>query len=377
MNSTIQRLKMLKKTPDNGLAIFCGLVATESGKDMKKMCVVLEPTIPLSRGLYYCDSRFHVEDLMSELDEHESAVTYGFIVVTGSGVLLGTLKGTRHQVLYERGVTLPKKHSKGGQSRERFARLREEAIDAYLKIVAEKANECFLSKNREDVLVQGIIIAGSANLKYVLQSTAAKLMDYRLSNKILQVFDTQYGGVHGFSEAIDKAKNLFGNLRYTQEQNLISSFMDLIAQDSLKYTFGLNHTIHALEMGVVDKLLIFDQLDIHRCVIKENAAVDDTVVQYLTQDQMAKVSQNAQIVESKLFIEWLIEDDNALTKYGCTVELVGDLTNESQQFIRGFGGIGAFLKYDVNIQELVDQSATQYVDDASGFDSDADLDEFL
>ena len=63
---------------------------------------------------------------MSELDEHESAVTYGFIVVTGSGVLLGTLKGTRHQVLYERGVTLPKKHSKGGQSRERFARLREE-----------------------------------------------------------------------------------------------------------------------------------------------------------------------------------------------------------------------------------------------------------
>jgi peptide chain release factor subunit 1 len=383
MNSTIHRLKLIKKTPENGLAIFCGLVTQSNNEkdNMKKMTVVVEPTIPLKRGLYYCDSRFHVEDLLDQLDEHENANTFGFVIVNGNGALFGTLKGTRHKVLYEKTIILPKKHGKGGQSRERFARNREIAIEQYLKTVSEKCDDLFLSKNRENLLVNGLVIAGSANLKNVLHSEAPKLMDYRLSSKILQVFDTQYGGYQGFIEAIEKAKPLMSNLRYTQEQELINEFMELIIQDSLRYAFGLEDTIYALENGYVEKLLVHDEYNVHRCVIKENPLLEETVVKYLTPEKMLHLSSNVQVVEHTLLLKYLLEDDFVQTKYGCSIELVSDATSESQQFIQGFGGIAAVLRYDVNIPELMEQNTASDQNgngnDYDGFDSDDDLSAFL
>ncbi len=433
MNSVIHRLKLMRQTPENGLAIFCGLVSLNhsaalssasassgtalAGMDqhvgfeassgsslssnallggggsskneaMKKVCVVLEPPIvPLKRNLYYCDSRFHVEDLMEQMEELDSSETFGFVVMSGSHVLIAMLRGTRHRILYEKSIQLPKKHGKGGQSKERFARLRDEAIDLWVKTVAEKANDHFLSSNRDKVLVSGIIFAGSANLKQKLYAESSKLMDYRLSSRIVQVVDVQYGSSQGLKEAIEKTRANFQHLRYVQEQKVVDSFMNTVANAPNRTTIGSSATMYALlEVGAVERLLLFERLDIIRCVFSTNssdngnrtvtvAAKSDVVVKYLTREQLMhelkrlerqqqqqqKLSHShhaaaPRLIEHQLLIDWLLEEDRCEKQYGCSVEIVSDATVEGNQFAVGFGGIGSWLRYEVDVESLMDSN---------------------
>lgn len=69
----------------------------------------------------------------------EDDETFGFIVVDGNGALFATLKGNVRTVIQKITVELPKKHGRGGQSANRFARLREEKRDHYVKKVSELA----------------------------------------------------------------------------------------------------------------------------------------------------------------------------------------------------------------------------------------------
>jgi peptide chain release factor subunit 1 len=64
---------------------------------------------------------------------------FGFIIVDGSGALFGELQGSARTILQKISVMLPKKHGRGGQSQNRFARLREEKRHNYVRKVAELA----------------------------------------------------------------------------------------------------------------------------------------------------------------------------------------------------------------------------------------------
>ncbi len=69
---------------------------------------------------------------------------------------------------------------RGGQSSERFARIREIAKNEYLKITEEKANSLFVSPTLNAPTVDAIILAGCAELKNELLSLKSDCLDYRL-----------------------------------------------------------------------------------------------------------------------------------------------------------------------------------------------------
>ena len=62
-----------------------------------------------------------------------------FIIVDGGGALFATLQGNVRNILQKITVELPKKHGRGGQSANRFARLREEKRHTYVGRVSELA----------------------------------------------------------------------------------------------------------------------------------------------------------------------------------------------------------------------------------------------
>ena len=64
-------------------------------------------------------------------------------------------------------VQLPKKHGRGGQSAVRFARLREEKRHLYIVKCCELAKQHFISNDAPNI--RGIVVAGSADLKFVMQ----------------------------------------------------------------------------------------------------------------------------------------------------------------------------------------------------------------
>jgi len=92
--------------PENGLAIFCGIVYLPGGREKREL-LAFEPLKPVRRPLYLCDNKFHAETLHEQLEDEDA---FGFIIIDGHGTLLGQLQGSSRQVLHKFSVELPKKH---------------------------------------------------------------------------------------------------------------------------------------------------------------------------------------------------------------------------------------------------------------------------
>lgn len=69
-----------------------------------------------------------------------------------------------------------------------------------------------------------------------------------------------------------------------------------------------------------------------------------------------------EVIDSQPFLEWLAE---RYRDFGATLEFVSDRSSEGNQFVRGFGGIGAILRYKLNFEQLadVDDDEDEFYDD--------------
>ena len=262
--------------PPNGLVIYCGTIVTEEGKE-KKVNIDFEPFKPINTSLYLCDNKFHTEALTALLADDNK---FGFIVMDGNGALFGTLQGNTREVLHKFTVDLPKKHGRGGQSALRFARLRMEKRHNYVRKVAEVATQLYISNDKPNIA--GLILAGSADFKTELSQS--DMFDPRLQAKIIKLVDVSYGGENGFNQAIELAAESLQNVKFIQEKKLIGRYFDEISQDTGKYCFGVEDTLRALELGAVEILICWENLDIQRYVLK-NTTTNTTTVLHLTPEQ--------------------------------------------------------------------------------------------
>ena len=386
ITSTQQRLKLFTKVPPNGLVIYCGTILTDDNKE-KKVNIDFEPFKPINTSLYLCDNKFHTEALQELL---ESDSKWGFIVMDGNGCLFGTLAGNTREILHKFSVDLPKKHGRGGQSALRFARLRLEKRQNYVRKVAEVSAQMFITNDKCNV--EGIVLAGSADFKNDLH--ASDIFDNRLVAKVLKtneivfrVFclflnvapptlaicqkliqkipqkqkkqvlktvDVSYGGENGFNQAIELSAEALANVKFIQEKKLISTYFEQISQDTGKYCFGIDDTLKALEMGAVETLIVYENLDIMRYTLK-NAATEEVSTIHLTKEGEADQTNfvtgegvELETVEKLQLVEWFAQN---YKNFGATLEFITNRSQEGAQFVKGFGGIGGILRYKVDFME--------------------------
>lgn len=363
ITSVQQRLKLYNKVPPNGLVIYCGTIVTDEGKE-KKVNIDFEPFRPINTSLYLCDNKFHTEALTALLADDNK---FGFIVMDGNGALFGTLSGNTREVLHKFTVDLPKKHGRGGQSALRFARLRMEKRHNYVRKVAEVAVQMFITNDKPNVA--GLVLGGSADFKTELSQS--DMFDIRLQAKIIKIVDVSYGGENGFNQAIELAADALANVKFIQEKKLIGRYFDEISQDTGKYCFGVDDTLKALEMGAVDTLIVWENLDVTRYVLK-NHSTDVENILYLRPEQEKDKTHfldkdtgvELELADSMPLLEWFA---NNYKNFGATLEIITDKSQEGAQFVKGFGGIGGILRYQVDFQSLDPQ--------LDGFD-DLNLDDY-
>ena len=72
-------------------------------------------------------------------------------------------------------------------------------------------------------------------------------------------------------EAIELAADSLANVKFVQEKRLIQKYFDEIALDTGKYCFGITDTLKALDMGAVETLIVWENLEITRNILR-NAA---------------------------------------------------------------------------------------------------------
>ncbi|KAL7155327.1 hypothetical protein ABFS83_03G067900 [Erythranthe nasuta] len=326
ITSAQSRLKLYSKVPPNGLVLYTGTILTDDGKE-KKVNFDFTPFRPINASLYICDNKFHTEPLTRLLESDDK---YGFIVIDGNGTLFGTLTGNSRQVLHKFMVDLPKKHGRGGQSAVRFGRLRMEKRHNYVRKVAELATQLYIDPATN-------------------QTNVVKLVD------------VSYGGETGFNQAIELSAEILSDVKFVQEKRLIGKFFDEISQDSGKYVFGVEDTIKALEMGAVEVLIVWENLDVNRYLLK-NRATDEIVVKYFD-NKDAK----SEVQEETPLLEWFT---NEYRNFGCSIEFVTNRSQEGSQFCKGFGGIGGILRYQVDIRSFDEPDD----DDGGDFSEDSDSD---
>lgn len=348
ITSVQHRLKLYTKVPPNGLVIYCGTIVTEEGKE-KKVNIDFEPFKPINTSLYLCDNKFHTEALTALLADDNR---FGFIVMDGNGALFGTLQGNTRDVLHKFTVDLPKKHGRGGQSALRFARLRMEKRHNYVRKVAEVAVTLFIQNDKPSVA--GLIMAGSADFKTELSQS--DMFDPRLQAKIIKLVDVSYGGENGFNQAIELAAEALSNVKFIQEKKLIGKYFDEISQDTGKYCFGVEDTLKALEMGAVETLICWENLDIQRVTLKNHTTGDEKILFLNSEQEKDKThfTDKETGVEMELddnmpLLEWMA---NNYKTFGAALEIITDRSQEGSQYVRGFGGIGGMLRYTVDFQAL-------------------------
>ncbi|ORC91762.1 eukaryotic peptide chain release factor subunit 1 [Trypanosoma theileri] len=352
ITASLGRLKQYNRLPPNGLLLYCGTVLTADNKE-KKLTLDIEPFKPVSRSLYLCDNKFHTEELRRMLESDEK---FGFIVVDGSGTTYATLCGSVKEKLGSFTVELPKKHGRGGQSKNRFARIRMERRHNYLRKVAEGATQLFITNDRPNVV--GLVLAGSAEFKEVLYQS--DLFDPRLKEVVVKVVDVAHPGDVGLNQAIDLAADALTGVKLVQEKKLLQGFFDQIACDTQLYCFGVGDTMRCLEAGAVETLIVFEDLDLLRYTIAKNRGTEEeeVTVHIMTEAEAEKANihvheagkaQNE--IESENFVDWLATN---YQKFGCTLELVTNRSQEGTQFVRGFGGIGGVLRYKLDLMALRD-----------------------
>jgi peptide chain release factor subunit 1 len=336
LTAVMQRLKLFKTTPPNGLVIFAGYVAGDAPGDEKLEVHVLEPPQKLKVWLYRCDSRFYTEILEDMVAVKEA---YGLLVLDSGEAAFGVLRGKTLEVVKEIESGVPRKHRSGGQSARRFERIIEQLTHEFYKRVGEYANKIFLGIPD----LKGVIVGGPGPAKE--DFLKGDYLHYQLKEKVLGVFDVGYSGEAGIYELVNRAEELLKDVQYVKEREAVNEFLYNVSRDTGLAIYGEAEVRKALEAGVVRRLLISEALKGGRAhyVCKACGAEGWTAVE---EEGIVRCnacgSTNVDVVERVSVIEEL---GKLAESSGAEVILVSTETGEGKELLRVFGGVAAILRY--------------------------------
>ena len=111
LDKITRQLKEYKKTPENGIAIFCGNISRVEGQDDLKLWAI-EPMTPLNTRMYRCDKEFILDPIKEMLEVTE---VFGLLVMDRKEATIGLLEGKRIETLHKMTSGIPSKVRAGGQ----------------------------------------------------------------------------------------------------------------------------------------------------------------------------------------------------------------------------------------------------------------------
>ncbi|MFB5628266.1 MAG: peptide chain release factor aRF-1, partial [Nitrosarchaeum sp.] len=258
LGKVVQRLKLLKKTPERGLVMFCGALPPEGGGPLGSEVVKvweIDPPKDLKQYLYRCDDHFHV-DILKDMLKDDNLI--GFLAIDAKDAGWGLLHGDKIEVLSQTGSGVAGKHRQGGQSAKRFQKLREMELSYFYNRVAATTREYFI-----DIYpVKGLIISGPGPTKEDFIN--GNYLEYRLQNMIINTLDCGYSGAEGIREAFAKSAELLSDFRMVEEKKLIEDLFREVNSHSGLGVYGLQDVIELLKNNVVKILIITDDTNLNR-----------------------------------------------------------------------------------------------------------------
>jgi len=339
LRKIINFLKQINfKIPNKGMVVFAGNVSEVEGKSDIRL-FTLKPVSDLRTKLYWCDSQFHLEPLKEMAKPSE---IYGLITIDKNEATIASLVGKKYEILGKFTSGVAGKTRAGGQSAKRFEHLREEAAQDFYKRISEKVNQTYLPYGDK---LKGIIIGGPGITKnYFLNKD---LIDHRLKKLIISTVDISYTDESGVRELVQRSEEVLRDTDLMKERSTINGFLEEVAKDSLA-AYGEKEVNEALKIGKVKELLLSEDLDwevikfqCNSCGLQEEKLVKD--VNYEAgREKCEKCKGQTELLEEVDYLDYMLEK---AAETGAELKIISTDTPEGEQFLKGFGGIGAILRY--------------------------------
>ena len=349
LSKVVQRLKLYKKTPERGLAIFCGALPREVGGPPGSEVVKafeIDPPKDMQTFLYRCDDHFHV-DILKNMLKDENMI--GFLAVDAKDAGWGLLHNDKIEVLKETSSGVAGKHRQGGQSAKRFQKLREMELTYYFNRLATITREYFI-----DIYpIKGLVISGPGPTKEEFINN--NYLEYRLQNMIIATIDASYSGSEGIREAFAKSSDILSNFRMVEEKQIVEKLFNEINNNTGLGIYGLDDIINHLKNNIVNKIIITDNTELYRIEskCKKCEHIQEKIVERIKVISTKTELQNSscpscQSTDINVFDQDIIDYIAILAlKTGTTVEVISGVS-EHGTMLASIGKIGAILRYNPN-----------------------------
>ena len=340
LTSIKDRLRYYKNPPDRGMVLFSGAINSGGGQTDMITRVLENPPDPVESFRYHCDSAFLTEPLEEMLADKG---LYGLIVLDRREANVGWLKGKRVEPVKSASSLVPGKQRKGGQSAQRFARLRLEAIDNFYQEVADMADELFVPRRHE---LDGVLVGGPSPTKD--EFLDGDYLHHEVAEKVLGKFDVSYTDESGLYDLVDAASDVLADAAVMQDKAQMEEFFEELHAGELA-TYGFAETRRNLDMGAVDRLLLSE--DLRRDVVVYECG--DGTEEYAVVDRhkgspehTCEDGATAEVAEREDVIEHLI---GVAEQRGTDVKFISTDFEKGEQLYDAFGGIAGILRYSTGV----------------------------
>lgn len=296
LEKIVRHFKTFKRTPENGLAVFCGNVSKIEGQSDMQLWSV-EPPMPLKIRMYRCDKEFVLEPLQEMLEVDE---VFGLLVMDRKEATIGLLEGKRIECLQKMTSGIPSKVRAGGQSSQRFHRITEGLTRDFYKRIAEEMKKIFFEMPK----LKGILVGGPIPTKD--EFIEGEYMTTQLREKVIGRVDIGDTDESGLKELVGKAREILESQEIIKEKKLLEKFFETLGERRELSTLGEEATKKALNFGAVKTLFLSKTTD--KKIAKELKAI--------------------------------------AMNMGSEIEIISTETPEGEQFFN-LSGIGAILRYKI------------------------------
>jgi len=251
LDMIIRELKNYKKTPDKGLAIYCGNISQKEGQQDIQMWIY-EPPKALNVKIYRCDQEFILDPLkeMAGVD-----AVYGLLVMDRRLATIGLLEGNQIKVLQKLTSGVPGKIKAGGQSSQRFERITENLAKEFYRRVAEEMKKIFFEMPK----LKGFLIGGPIPTKENFLEEGHLVT--KLKEKIISIKDLGYVDEHGLELLVEDSQNEIAEQELIKEKNVLTKFFETLGKDKKMAVYGVERVKLALERGAVATLIMVKNWD--------------------------------------------------------------------------------------------------------------------
>lgn len=327
------------ETPENGVALFAGNVSDTEGRPDIKVWEVVPPQ-PIESRRYRCDKEFVLEPLKQMIVDDR---VYGLIALDKNEAAIGYLQGSSIKTEYTMQSEVPGKTRAGGQSAQRFARIRKQMLKTFLNDINDNAKNAFMEKAREGKLL-GILVGGPGwtKDKFVDEHMHQELKDELIATKSLN-----YSGEEALEELVEKSEDQIQDASAVKEKNLVNDFFENLKEENGKSEYGMKQVMKAMEMGAVETVLISEDFNHYRATYECSNGHEKEVF-----EEKPEIEENVECDEcgEEMDLEQLTDVvdvmDEKAEQMGSEVELIST-DHEQGRRLHNMGGIAAILRYRI------------------------------